>query len=299
MKNVLKFSLILAITIFTFSCSNDNTDVIPEEQATETNAALKTGLTAYARNAVSSDHADDVFDNGNEDPSGDCFTINFPYSFEGNGVTVVINNQAELDAYMQSQNTPAGMQGTLVFPVTITLEDGSEVVINDEMEFIAVIEDCIGDDIVVGNDCFEFIFPLDVLTDDGNTVTVTSNLELFSIPNGVGFSYPITVATSTGVIVTINDDAGFDAIYNECYDIEPCDDCGSNCFEIVYPITLVDDSGNVVTVNDDEEFFTYIDGLGAAVSFVPTYPMNIEYEDGTQATINSDDELTAALDACN
>ena len=265
------------------------------------NVVLKTNLTAYARNAISTNQAEDVFDN-NEDSNGDCFTIDFPYTLTDGQTQTVINNQDELDAYMQNVGNPSGGGNEppiidFVFPVTVTLADGSTAVVNDQMGFIALIEDCIGD-VVVGDDCFTFNFPLTVETIDGNTVVVNDELELYSVPDAVGFVFPISVTTASGV-VTINDDAGFDALYNDCYDIDPCDDCGTNCFEIVFPITLIDDSGNVTTVNDDDEFFTYLDGLGNDTFFAITYPMNIEYADGTQATINSDDELDAAFDACN
>lgn len=304
MKNLLKFSFILIAAFSLFSCSNDNTDVIPEEQSAEVNVALKTSLTSYARNATSTNQAEDVFDN-NEDSNGDCFTIDFPYALTDGQTQTVINNEDELNAYMQSvvggNPSGGGVEPPIidfVFPVTVTLEDGTTVTVADHMGFIALIEDCIGDDVVVGDECFTFNFPITVETIDGNTVVVNDELELYSVPDAIGFVFPISVTTANGV-VTINDDADFDALYNDCYDIEPCDDCGTNCFEIVFPITLVDDSGNITTVNDDDEFFAYLDGLGNDTFFTITYPMNIEYEDGTQATINSDEELDAAFDECD
>ncbi len=304
MKNLLKFSFIFALVCCMFSCSNDNTDVIPDDQSAEANIALKTSLTTYARTAVSTNQAETVFENNN-DSNGDCFTINFPYTLTDGQTQTVINNQNELDAYMQNlggNNNPGGGNVPpmidFVFPITVTLADGSTAVVADEMGFIAIIEDCIGD-VVVGNDCFTFNFPLSVTTIDGNTVVVNDELELYSVPDAIGFAYPISVTTAAGVVTTINSDADFDALYNDCYDIDPCDDCGTNCFEIVFPLTLVDDSGAVTTVNDEGEFFTYLDGLANDTFFTITYPMTIEYEDGTQATINSDDEFIAALDACN
>jgi hypothetical protein len=302
MKKLLKLSFILTLAIFTFSCSNDNTDVIPEDpqNTNEVNETIKTNLTSYARNAVSTGQAETVFENNNENGGDidDCFTINFPYSITDGNTVVVINNEGELAAYMQ--NNPAG-GGMPVFPLTVTTADGTVVTVADELGLIQLIEDCYGDIIVIGgsDDCFTFNFPLGVLTDDGSVVTVNDPFELFTVENAVGFDFPISVTTADGNVVTINDDAGFDTLYNDCYDIDPCNDCGTNCFEIVYPLNLIDDSGNVTTINSDDEFITFLDGLPNDAFFVPTYPMTIEYEDGTQATINSDDELTAAFDACN
>ncbi|MFK7748148.1 MAG: hypothetical protein AB8B65_07150 [Kordia sp.] len=294
MKNFLKFSFILALAVFTFSCSNDNTDVIPEDESATTNAALKTSLTTYARTATATNPTEVIFQNNNEnsDALDNCFTLNFPYTVTNGNVTATVNSEAEAQNFFNAGYTVA-------FPVTVVLADGNLVTVANELELIGLLEDCIGEEIIsIGNDCFEFNFPLSVVTADGATVIVNDNLELFSVEDTVGFVYPITV-TVGNAIVTVNNDDEFDALYNDCYDIEPCDDCGTNCFEIVFPLTLIDDAGNVTTVNDDDEFVTYLDGLGNDTFFTITYPMTIEYEDETQVTINSDEELEAAFDACN
>lgn len=298
MKKFLKFSLVLVVAVFTFSCSNDNTDVIPEDPQSnsEANATLKANFTSYARTAFASDQAESILNTANENSGeiDECFTLNFPYSLTNNNDVVTVNDEAEAQNFIN-----AGYY--LVFPVDATLADGTQTTINNEFELIQIIQDCLGDVAVVsGNDCFQFVFPLGVVTADGNVVTVNDYLELFSIENAVGFDYPIGVSMGTAtVVITIHSDEEFDELYNECYDIDPCDDCGVNCFEIVYPITLVQDDGTITTVNNDEEFITFLDGLDEDDYFVPTYPMNIEYEDGTQATINNDIELTAAFDACD
>lgn len=300
MKKFLKFSLILALAIFTFSCSNDNTDVIPEDESAIENAALKSSLTAYARTAVSTNQAESVFVNNNENSDivdnlsqDDCFTLNFPYTVTNGNTTGTVNSPAEAQNFFN-----AGY--VIAFPVTITTTDGTVVTIADEFGFIQVLEECYGDILIIdGNDCFEFIFPLSVATEDGANVVVNDTIELFSVEDAIGFVYPISVVNAIGDITVINSDEDFDALYNDCYDIEPCDDCGINCFEVVYPLSLLLDDGTVTTVNSDEEFVAFLDGLDNDTFFIPTYPMTIEYADGTQATINSDDEFIAALDACN
>jgi hypothetical protein len=311
--------LILALAIFTFSCSNDNTDVIPEDPQsnTEAKATIKTNFTNYARNEASSDQAESMFENNdsNNDVLEDCFTFNYPLTLTNNQEEVIANNEEEAEEY-------AEMGYMIAFPVTVTASDGAIVTIADEIGFITLLEECfsnLGGGTVgggnpsggnpgggsssgdpgdpFGNECFEFNFPLGVLTVDGSTVMVNDEYELFTVEGAVGFAYPITVSTEDGD-VTINSDEDFDALYNECYDIEPCDDCGVNCFEIVFPLTLVDDGGNITTVNDDDEFLAYLEGLDNDTFFTITFPMTIEYEDGTLATINNEDELIAAFDAC-
>jgi len=307
MKKFLKFSMILALAIVTFSCSNDNTDVIPDDPQSNgaASAALRTNFSRYANTAVSTDQAGALFENNEENSAAidnyvtdDCFTINFPVNLTNGGEEVFANNQEEVDSFIN-----AGYY--ITFPITITDADGDVETIDDEEDLIDELEDCLGEEIVTyGDDCFEFVFPLGVVTSNGNVVTVNDELELFSLADAVGFDYPISVTaqTATGaVVITINDDDEFDDIYNDCYDIEPCDDCDEdydNCFEIVYPITLVQNNGTVVTINDDDEFVVFLSGLSDDDYFVPGYPMTIEYDDDTLVTINSDEELEAAFDAC-
>ncbi len=305
--------MVLALAVFTFSCSNDNTDVIPEEpESTETNALIKANLNTYAQNAVSTDQAQTMFANNDDinDALANCFTLNFPYTLTNGQDSVVVNTQEESDTY-------ESLGYFIEFPVDVTTAAGV-VTITNELEFIELLEDCFedfggdfpgggdndggNDDDPFSNDCFEFNFPLSVTTVDGNTVVVNDEFELFTVEGAVGFVYPISVTTetATGVtVVTINSDQEFDDLYNECYDIDDCDDCFENCFEIVYPLTLVDETGNLTTVNDDDAFIAYLNGLANDAFFTITFPMNIEYEDGTPATINSEDELIAAFDACD
>lgn len=292
MKKIVKFSFIFMLAFCVFACSNDNTDAIDDPQ--ESTATVTSNLSTYARAAHSTNQSENIFDN-DEMENGACFTINFPYTITDGETETVINSEDDLQAYIA--NSPVGIM--LVFPFTITNADGSESTINNEMEFFEAIEDCIGSP-PVGANCFTFNYPLNIMTTDGSSVTVNNDVELYSVPNGVGFEYPITVTTNNGV-VTINSNEDFDNIYNECYNIEPCDDCeeANICFEIVYPITLVEENGTIVTIDSDEEFFTFIENLEEGAHFVPTYPMNIEYDNGTQETINSDEELSSAFDNCN
>ncbi|MEM6684616.1 MAG: hypothetical protein AAF617_02380 [Bacteroidota bacterium] len=316
MKNFLKLSMILALVLCTFSCSNDNTDVIPEDPQSNTEAkvTIKSNMTDYARSAASTGQAEAIFENNNDNNNilEDCFTLNFPFSVSNGNEVVSITNQQDSDTY-------EALGYYLVFPVDVTLSDGTVQTINNELEIITLLEACFQDASGTGNvgnppgggnsgddpflnDCFEFNFPLSVATIDGSTVVVNDEYELFTVQDAVGFVYPITVTaqTATGAaVVTINSDEDFDALYNDCFDIEPCTDCVVNCFEIVFPLTLVDDSGNVTTVNNDTEFITFLDGLANDAFFTITFPMTIEYTDGTQATINSEDELIAAFDACD
>ncbi len=283
--------LLLAVV----SCSNDNEEVIlPQDNSAK--QSLKANLTNYAKAAAANNQSSNYLDS-----EEDCFTINYPYSFEDDqGNVTEINNDADLEAYIENIDSNSPFSFMYVFPLNITLVNGTTSTIDSlDALFTAIIE-CEDGDINDPNgssECFEFNFPLGVVLDSGQTVEVNSQEELFSIPNAVDFAYPITVTLTNGTVATINDPGAFDGLYNTCYEID--DDIEDNCFEIVYPLNLIQDNGTITTVNNDDEFNDFIESLGAEDFFTLTYPINVvDLETEEQQTVNNDDEFIALLENC-
>ena len=110
--------------------------------------------------------------------------------------------------------------------------------------------------------------------------------------------YPISVTIIDGSQVTVNSPQEFDTLYNDCYDIEDCDECEEQCFEIVFPFSFVSENGIVDTVNNFDELFDYLSQLSDNDTCMISYPMTVQFEDGTQQTANSDEELEALYDSC-
>ncbi|MFY0629677.1 MAG: hypothetical protein JXR05_04795 [Flavobacteriaceae bacterium] len=287
MKKLSKiFAIVLFISIAT-SCSNDNNDTIEEVQ--NVSATLKANLTDYARSAAALNQSDHIFNANN----GDCFTINYPYLVTNGQTVTEINNDDELYDYLSNLTTS---YFSFVFPLNVTLANGSQHVINNEIELDSLIYDCYNP--IGSNLCFSFNYPLCVVDTSGDIFFVNCDCELFSLQNIVDFVYPFTVTTSNG-IVTINSSADFDAVYNECFGIDNCTDCVEVCFEIVYPLTLIQDNGTIVTINSDIQFDNYLQSLGSDSFFTVSYPMTVRFEDGTEQVINNDNEFNTLLDSCN
>lgn len=92
-----------------------------------------------------------------------------------------------------------------------------------------------------GTDCFSFNFPLTIVTDDGQTVTVNSQEELDNALYNAyyfDFVYPFDVTLEDGTVVTISDVAGFESLLEDCFDYGECpcpDNVDPVCVEIETP----------------------------------------------------------------
>ena len=72
-----------------------------------------------------------------------------------------------------------------------------------------------------GEECFTFNFPLTIITDDGETITVDSEEELGTALYDVyyfDFVYPFSVTTEDGDVVTIESEDDWFDILEDCYD---------------------------------------------------------------------------------
>jgi hypothetical protein len=108
----------------------------------------------------------------------------------------------------------------------------------------------------------------------------------------------MSVTIIDGSQVTVNSPQEFDTLYNDCYDIEDCDECEEQCFEIVFPFSFVSENGIVDTVNNYDELFDYVSQLSDDDTCMISYPITVQFEDGTQQTANSDEELEALYASC-
>lgn len=104
-----------------------------------------------------------------------------------------------------------------------------------------------------GSECFEFVYPISIILDEGDTVTVNSREELFNIIYGayhIGLVFPLDIITeddNTVVALTINSYNELEAIIEDCFgndygvidcSIEDITNTLVNCF---WQIDFVDD----------------------------------------------------------
>ena len=140
-------------------------------------------------------------------------------------------------------------------------------------------------------------YPLTALDSNSNEVIVYSEQDLYNF-EFAGFLYPISVTLTDGTQVSVTSPQEFDSLYNDCYDIDDCDDCEEQCFEIVFPFSFVLGDGSIVDVNDYDELWDFVSQLTEEDTCVISYPLTVQFEDGTQQTANSDEELDAFYESC-
>lgn len=122
--------------------------------------------------------------------------------------------------------------------------------------------------------------------------------------------YPLEILTSDGELQTIDSAESLRAVGAECADSR-FDRNGPRghrarglfCFKLVFPITVEFEDGSTQTVQDRLELKTAIRTWFTANPDSEerphlTFPLTVEDEDGVQTTVNSREELRALKEAC-
>ncbi|MBK9014045.1 MAG: hypothetical protein IPM82_08120 [Saprospiraceae bacterium] len=258
----------------------------------------------------------------NTDPDNDglCFEIGFPVMVAlPDGGEETADNMEELENIYNEwfENNPADTTcPAIVYPLSVTLEDGTTHSVATEAELIALLEDCIEVDIDLGwEDCFTIQYPVTVLYPDGTTATVGSDQELGEAmyewsenhPTDTLYptiAFPINVILADGTPVSVADEAGINALFEECFGTWEPEEPTGICFEYVFPVTVALPDGTTATANSYEEldqvFTAWFEAHPENPSEFPTiaYPMNLQLENGELVTVNNDDEFYAIIDDC-
>ncbi len=118
--------------------------------------------------------------------------------------------------------------------------------------------------------CFDFVFPIDLIYNDGTTVSVNSIEELITVIIGanndlyiVGIVFPFNVEvynpeTNQVEIITINNEQEFITLLESCTYNEPCD-----CDNTYDPVCVLVETpnGNTITVTYPNECLALCDGF--------------------------------------
>ncbi len=259
-----------------------------------------------------------------------CYVLNYPIQLINMADEIItIESEVELidaltlDAYY------------FVFPFDMTRDDGVVVTVNNMDEIFEALIDCndfYGDEDVEWESdfaifgCYLFTFPFDVLTDDGEIITVNDEFELTDlilVGVIVDFSYPISLLNEDGEIVTANSTEEVQALLDECEGMdnggggfEPVDrdlfdlwvgtyfdafPSGIPCYEIDFPITFTNTDDNTeLTINNQEEydaqFLNEFPNLG---SYLGVFPMTVTYTlSGEEFIINASEDIETLLSGC-
>ncbi|SHJ80666.1 hypothetical protein [Pseudozobellia thermophila] len=151
-----------------------------------------------------------------------CVGIQFPYTVVVNGLEIKVDSmgdlelvEAKLDALELAQEI---CNMAIVYPITVTLSDYSELTVNDEDELYEITQSCIEG----GNDddieCIDVIYPLTVFTYNPdfqllNTLKLDGDMQFRRFLAGLGesdlisFEFPVSFGYGNGEKVTANNNS--------------------------------------------------------------------------------------------
>ena len=168
------------------------------------------------------------------------------------------------------------------------------------------------DDFLDGNSCTELLFPI-TASINGQQITLISEadfalaLQILGEFNNdidvVEFNFPINVRTSNYTEVTVNTQSEFDALVQECQNLENQGRDAISCIDFDFPITMLtydvslEQTGSVV-VQSEEQLFNFMTGLDGDELFAVNYPISATLSNGTSVQLNSDAEFQNAISTC-
>ena len=216
MKKFFKYSvyctLLMSALIFT-SCQEEFEELPGED---EPQSILANSSTAKLIKDTAT--RDGSFDNIVDGAS--CFDIRFPYVVRVNGIELSIENKEGLHLIEEIFDEIEGDEDLLeiVFPVTVTLGDYTELVIENLDHLRELAETCIEDGKDDDIECIDFVYPVTLYTFDINdvqtgSVTVESDKDFRLFFAGldendlIGIDFPITLKTYDGMEIRVNSNA--------------------------------------------------------------------------------------------
>ncbi|TMU57531.1 hypothetical protein [Flagellimonas algicola] len=210
--NLMYAGFVLMALTFT-SCQDEFEEVTG---GTENETIQADSSTALLIEKTSSN--DGSFDNIVDGAS--CIALNFPYTVEVNGIEVTIDSREDLhtieDIFDEVDIDDDILE--IIFPITITLADFTEVVIENIEQLRELAADCKegGDDDDI--ECIDFVYPITLYTFDINEqqtgeVMVESDEQLRRFFKGledddlVSIQFPITLKKYDGTEIVVDSNA--------------------------------------------------------------------------------------------
>ncbi|MGB0981057.1 MAG: hypothetical protein ACPGUH_03050 [Winogradskyella sp.] len=278
MKNLKSAVLSMLMLLFLITSCTNNEPFVEDEQQTEESSSITEALNELKSNF---DEYGNVTQTSN--PAGNvvfdfCFDFVYPLTISyNNGTTVTIADLDGLVDVMINSTDNLYVNG-IAFPFNVeTYNENTNtieiVTINNEEEFISLLDTCTFDDLEIC-DCSDELDPVcvEIIDPNGDTFTMT---------------YP-------------------NACYAECDGftdddfLESCEEDynpggGVECFTLNYPFSIIVDDETTITINSEEEFGNVLYNV---YNFDFVYPFTVTLEDETVATINSSEDIEVILTDC-
>jgi len=220
-----KLKIVTAVALMSIlgftSCQSE----IENEQGENpnTNSANSTTTTNLKRTSMYDGSFDDFLDGAS------CSSILLPVTAKVNGVQVSVLNQLDYQQVISILGQYNDDQDTVVlqFPLKVKLSNYSEVTVNSQTEYNAILAACTAAE-VVGQKAISSVnitFPITILTFDltlkqTGSVVITSEQQLFTYMSNLSstelyaVNYPISATIADGTKVTISSDAELQTTVN-------------------------------------------------------------------------------------
>lgn len=263
MKTLFKLFTItfFALLLFT-SCQDEIFEETPinEEELLVANSELASLIqSTSARDG----RVDNILDDAN------CLSVNLPVTVVVNDITITINTLDDLelieDIFDEFENDDDLLE--LLFPITIVLNDHEEIVINNQDELDAFVEQCT-DDSDDDIECIDFQYPISFSIYNTafqiiETVFIENDRELHEflerLENSnstllVSLNFPVTMIYANGETIEVHNNQELSRVLNEAR--ENCDD-EEACREEVVNMYLQECYWNIVAYNNSNDLIQY------------------------------------------
>lgn len=212
--NAAIYAVLLAGALTFTACQEEFEEVNTSDAQEESFQATSSTAQLMEKTAFRDGSFDNIVDGAS------CFALNFPYTVNVNGLDITVDSKEDLRLIEEIFDEFDDDEDVLeiLFPITITLADHSEITINDKEELIELARQCVeggrDDDI----ECIDFVYPITLFTFDINNqqtgrVTVNSDRELrfffkeLDDDDFVSIDYPITLIKFDGTEIQVNSNA--------------------------------------------------------------------------------------------
>lgn len=150
-----------------------------------------------------------------------------------------------------------------VYPITLSYNTGTTVVVNSFEELIALLE----------------------------SESETQYLE--------GISFPFQVISSAdATITTINTESDFVNQLEACgYDSYDDSVIDSSCFQIIYPFSITNSQNQVTVINNEAQLIAYVESSNDE-ELLPVFPFSV-MQNGQVVTVNNEYQLYELSDSCD
>lgn len=160
----------------------------------------------------------------------ECFEVQFPVTAQdASGSDITINSYDDLEAYFDS--LPEDAEPSFTFPITLVYEEGETETIDSLEELEGAFDDCFyddeddydDDDEFAGEICFDIVYPITLVAEDGSVLTIESDetfgvfLDSLAEEEYFEFTYPMNIVFEDGTTQTINSDDEFIAAVESCF----------------------------------------------------------------------------------